>query len=59
MTEIRNFKGTVEFSESNRVEKYSPWIDHVTLNFNVSHPKHTYGRNIFEPVKFPECHLHS
>ena len=30
--------GTIRFSESNRVEKYRPQIDHVTLNFHVSRP---------------------
>lgn len=40
MTEIRNFKDTIGFSESNRVVKYSPKIYDVTLNFHTSYPSY-------------------
>ena len=40
LTKTRNFNGTIRFIGSNRVEKYSPQIYHVTLIFYVSHPKY-------------------
>ena len=40
LTKTRNFNGTIRFIGSNRVDKYSPQIYHVTLIFDVSHPKY-------------------
>ena len=40
MTKTRYFKGTIVFNESNRVEKYTPQIYHMTFNFHVTNPRY-------------------
>ena len=48
MTETRSFKCTIEFSDSKQVEKYSPQMNHVTLNFHVMHPSHKFDVKIVQ-----------